>query len=248
MYAQPVRVAMWSCSRNLSTATMRAWSRRPDTVVVDEPLYAPWLVATGAPHPLRDEICRTHETDWRAVVATLCGPWPAPVVYEKHISKHLLPHMDRGWLATHRHAFLIREPRAMLHSFARKLERVTVEETGLPQQAELWQWLADHHGTAAPVVAAADLLADPEGILGQLCAALGLDWAPEMLAWPPGIAPTDGVWAPHWYDAVTASTGYGPPRSAPLPPLPPALAAVEAACAPAWEFLSARRLRPRSPA
>ena len=35
-----VRLAMWSGPRNISTAMMRAWENRPDTVVVDEPLYA----------------------------------------------------------------------------------------------------------------------------------------------------------------------------------------------------------------
>ena len=35
------RLAMWSGPRNISTALMRAWENRPDTTVVDEPLYAP---------------------------------------------------------------------------------------------------------------------------------------------------------------------------------------------------------------
>ena len=38
-----VRVAMWSGPRNISTAMMRAWENRPDTVVVDEPFYAAYL-------------------------------------------------------------------------------------------------------------------------------------------------------------------------------------------------------------
>ena len=32
------RVAVWSGPRNISTAMMRAFENRPDTVVVDEPL------------------------------------------------------------------------------------------------------------------------------------------------------------------------------------------------------------------
>ena len=43
---QPVRVAMWSGPRNISTAMMRSWENRPDTVVVDEPLYAAYLART----------------------------------------------------------------------------------------------------------------------------------------------------------------------------------------------------------
>ena len=65
----PVRIAMWSGPRTLSTATMRAWENRPDTVVVDEPLYAYYLAATGIDHPGRDEILASQPTDWRTVVA-----------------------------------------------------------------------------------------------------------------------------------------------------------------------------------
>ncbi len=44
---QPVRIAMWSGPRTLSTTLMRAWGSRADTAVVDEPLYAAYLAATG---------------------------------------------------------------------------------------------------------------------------------------------------------------------------------------------------------
>src|SRR4029078_12652062 len=49
-----VRVAMWSGPRNISTALMRAWENRPDTVVVDEPLYAAYLARTRIDHPARE--------------------------------------------------------------------------------------------------------------------------------------------------------------------------------------------------
>jgi len=50
------RIAMWSGPRNLSTAMMRSWENRSDTEVMDEPLYAAYLEATGLDHPARDEI------------------------------------------------------------------------------------------------------------------------------------------------------------------------------------------------
>ena len=36
---EPVRIAMWSGPRNISTAMMRSWGNRPDTFVWDEPFY-----------------------------------------------------------------------------------------------------------------------------------------------------------------------------------------------------------------
>jgi hypothetical protein len=44
---QPVRIAMWSGPRNISTAMMRSWGNRPDTFVCDEPFYAYYLKETG---------------------------------------------------------------------------------------------------------------------------------------------------------------------------------------------------------
>lgn len=240
----PVRVAMWSCSRNLSTALMRSFGSRADAEVVDEPLYAAWLDATGAPHPMREAVLRSQPRSWAAAVAPLLAPLPPgkTLRYEKHISKHLLPEVGRGWLDGARHAFLIREPGQMLRSFHAAMEGVTVDETGLPQQAALWTSLRERAGVEAPVVAAEDLAARPEPVLRALCAALDLPWDPAMLRWEPGPRPTDGVWGPHWYRSVWASTGFTP-----MPmrddPLPEPLRAVEAAVTPAWAFLQARRLR-----
>ena len=66
-----VRVAMWSGPRNISTAMMRAWENRPDTVVVDEPLYAAYLSRTGLDHPGRDEVIAAQPTSLDEAVAEL---------------------------------------------------------------------------------------------------------------------------------------------------------------------------------
>lgn len=98
--AATVRVAMWSGPRNISTAMMRSWENRPDTVVVDEPLYAAYLQATGLDHPGRDAVLASQPTDWRDAVAALADPVDAPVHYAKHMTHHLLPDMPLGWSPT----------------------------------------------------------------------------------------------------------------------------------------------------
>src|SRR5665213_2900757 len=107
-----VRVAMWSGPRNLSTALMRSFGARSDTVVVDEPLYACYLRATGLDHPARDEILAAQSDDWRVVTEGLTGPVPGGrrVYYQKHMTHHLLPQMGRAWLAGVTNAFLVRDP------------------------------------------------------------------------------------------------------------------------------------------
>ena len=56
---------MWSGPRNISTAMMRSWENREDTFVVDEPLYAHYLRATGIEHPGTEEILQSQNTDWK---------------------------------------------------------------------------------------------------------------------------------------------------------------------------------------
>src|SRR3954466_663689 len=70
-----LRIAMWSGPRNLSTALMRSFENRADCSVVDEPLYAAYLAATGLDHPGRDEVIASQPTDPAVVVAELAaGP------------------------------------------------------------------------------------------------------------------------------------------------------------------------------
>ncbi|RZD32193.1 MAG: sulfotransferase family protein, partial [Methanobacteriota archaeon] len=73
---------MWSGPRNISTAMMRAWENRPDTVVVDEPLYAHFLAETGIEHPGRDEVIAAGETDWQLAIAGLLAPVESAIFYQ----------------------------------------------------------------------------------------------------------------------------------------------------------------------
>ena len=72
----PVRVAMWSGPRNVSTAMMRAFGARADCAVSDEPFYAAYLAATGLDHPMRDAVIASQPTDWRDVASAVLGPVP----------------------------------------------------------------------------------------------------------------------------------------------------------------------------
>jgi hypothetical protein len=231
---------MWSGPRTVSTALMRAWENRPDTVVVDEPLYAYFLARTGVDHPGRDEVIASQPTDWRVVLRQLAeDPLPpgATIYYQKHMTHHLLPDIDRSALAPLRHAFLIRDPRSLLASYARVRATPSLDDLGLRQQAEIF---ADFGG---PVLDSADLLAAPEAALRALCAALGVPFTPAMLSWPPGPRASDGVWAPHWYDSVRASTGFTPvPPAASPPPLDPALEPLLAECRPFYEDLRKHKI------
>ena len=235
---------MWSGPRNISTAMMRAWGNRPDTFVCDEPLYAHYLLITGKDHPGRDEVIAAHETDWRKVAALLTGPTPGGkrIFYQKQMTHHLLPNIDRGWLAGLTHAFLIRHPREVILSYLRKNTTLDLPDTGFPQQVEIFDWVSDRAAALPPVVDARDVLEDPRRTLGRLCEALGVPFLDSMLSWPPGPRPTDGAWARHWYAEVERSTSFQP-YSPSDDPVPPALAPIYDQCMPLYERLYSARLR-----
>ena len=236
---------MWSGPRNISTAFMRSWENRADTVVVDEPFYAHYLLATGVDHPGRDEVLACHETDWQRVVESLLAPLPrdARILYQKQMSHHLLPGMSREWLDAMTHAFLIRDPAPMLASLGDKLDEFGLEATGLPQQVEIFEHVRRNAGHVPPVVDSADLLAAPRPVLRALCAALGIPFSERMLSWPPGRRASDGVWARHWYHRVEQSTGFEPAPAAGPRQLHGRLKELEAQCRPLYEQLYVHRLR-----
>jgi hypothetical protein len=209
-----LRIAMWSGPRNISTAMMRAWENREDTVVIDEPFYAHYLVETGVNHPGRDEVIAAQENDDAKVAATLTGPIPAgkTIWYQKHMTQHMLPDMSLDWLDQVSNCFLIREPAAVVASFTIQRPDAAAWELGFAQQARLFDHVCDRLGAAPPVIDASDVLKNPATVLSALCARLGVAFSPRMLQWPRGPRASDGVWAPHWYAAVERSTGFAPWR------------------------------------
>ena len=169
--SKPVRIAMWSGPRNISTAMMRSWGNRPDTFVCDEPFYAFYLQETGRAHPGREEVIAHGETDWRKVIARLTGPVPdgRRIYFQKQMTHHLLPGMDRTWLAEVTNCFLIRDPAEVIVSYIKKNNDPTLEDIGFAQQAEIFDWVCAATGSVPPVIDARDVLENPDAILRLLC-------------------------------------------------------------------------------
>lgn len=201
---------------------MRSFGNRPDTFVCDEPLYAHYLLKTELQHPGADEVIRHQENDWRKVVNWLVGHEPPgkTVFYQKHMTHHLLPEIDRGWLRQVTNAFLIREPREVITSFVRVAGIPRLIDTGLPQQFEIFEFVRAETKRIPPVLDSRDVLENPASALRLLCEAMDIEFTDAMLSWPLGPRDTDGIWAKHWYDAVLKSTSFQPykPKSDPVPP------------------------------
>lgn len=239
------RIAMWSGPRNISTAMMRAWENRGDCAVSDEPLYAAYLATTGLDHPGRDDVIAAGDTDWRRVVQGLTtGPAPGeqPLWYQKHMTHHLLPGMDTEWVHGLHNVLLIRDPAQVVDSYLKARAQVVATDIGLLQQLDLFEAIRQRSGRAPTVIDADDFLQAPQAHLEALCSLLGIAFTPRMLAWPAGPRDSDGIWAPHWYEAVWRSTGFEPWRARSPQLRGDGLAAAQA-CQPAYDQLHAQRLR-----
>ena len=212
-----VRIAMWSGPRNISTAMMRAFENRDDTVVVDEPFYAYYLQTTGLAHPMAQEIIRSQPTAWSVVAEALSvAPVSADVFYQKHMTHHMLREIDLSWTGNLKNCFLIRDPKPVVKSYSLKMDSITQDDIGIIRQFELYEEISAITGQDIPVIDARQLLADPRSGLRRLCDQCAIPYSGKMLNWPEGRRESDGVWADHWYGAVEKSTGFQSATDAPI--------------------------------
>lgn len=229
-----MRIAMWSGPRNLSTAMMYSFAARSDFTAMDEPFYAAYLAASGADHPMRDEILKAHETDPNKVDLA-CRGAGTPHIYMKHMPHHMLEGFPMGWAEGCVHVHLIRHPARVIASYTAKREAPTLEDIGFAQQAALYDKLG------GVVIDSTDIRADPEGMLRKLCAAIGLEFDPAMLSWKAGPRPYDGIWASHWYGAVHRSTGFAGAEGE-MPELEPDMQKIMSQALPYFERLARQKL------
>jgi len=236
---------MWSGPRNISTAMMRSWGNRADTAVIDEPFYAYYLRATGKKHPGADEVMAGGETDWRNVVDQVTGSVPSgkKIFFQKQMTHHLLPEVDRHWLSAVTNCFLIRDPAEVITSYIKKNDvDLALEDLGFVQQAEIFNWVSQNTKQEAPVIDARDVQENPKRMLEMLCDATGVEFDEAMLSWPPGLRETDGVWATYWYSEVARSTSFQPYRPKDEP-VPEGMGEIHERCRECYDRLYACRLR-----
>ncbi|MEY2531535.1 MAG: hypothetical protein QOI96_1620 [Verrucomicrobiota bacterium] len=169
------------------------------------------------------------------MASQLTGPTPnkEKIFFQKQMTHHLLPEVDRQWLGAVTNFFLIRDPAEVITSYIKKNDDPALEDLGFVQQAEIFDWVRQNvvgtprcgvsgqrSALSAPIVIdAKDVLQDPERMLRLLCDAIGVEFDKAMLSWPPGLRSSDGIWAKHWYAEVARSTSFQPyrPRNEPVP-------------------------------
>jgi hypothetical protein len=195
----------------MSTAFMYSWAQRPDTVVMDEPLYGYYLEHTGIVHPGREEVMEAMDCDRDKVLAHMtAGDYGKPIVFFKHMAHHMVD-VDYRLMATMHNLFFIRNPRQVLASYAAVISHPVSDDVGIEKQFELYQY-AKEKGYNVWVLDSGVLLQNPKTVLEKLCAAMEIPFYENMLYWEAGARPEDGVWAKHWYANVHRSTGFAPQK------------------------------------
>ncbi len=229
-------VCLWSGPRNVSTAVMYAFAQRADTEVLDEPLYGHYLRVTGANHPGDAEVMAQMNCDAAAVVEQILAPaFQSSILFCKMMAHHLVDVPDRI-VAKTKPVILTRAPKEVLATLVHQIPQPELRDTGYDKQVALLERFPN-----LPVIDAELLLRNPEGVLQSVCHKLGIGFDANMLSWPAGPKPYDGVWAPYWYHNVHKSTGFAPYRPKDSKP-PEHVNELLAVCQPLYDRLRAQAI------
>ena len=200
-----MKINLVSSPRNRSTLLMYAFAQRADTQVADEPFYANYLHTTGMQHPGRNDVLSSQSIDRKNIQNNLLAS-NAPILFIKNMAHHYFP-KNFNELLKFKNILYIRNPRAIIRSYARVIDKPTIADIGIHKVKDIYQYLFTKNH--APIIFDSDdLITNPKKALKVLCQKLNIGFDESMLSWQAGAKPYDGIWADHWYTSVHASTGF----------------------------------------
>lgn len=191
--------------RNISTALMYSFAQRSDTLVEDEPFYACYLARVDVDHPGKDEVLATLSGDEEEVKRKLFSEHSRPNVFIKNMAHHIEVLNDFSFMDQCVNIFLIRNPKQIIASYSQVIEKPTLRDIGIEFEHHLFQKIKHDNPI---VIDSGILLQNPESVLKKVCERVGIGFEKQMLSWPAGRKPYDGIWAPYWYSNVHQSTGF----------------------------------------
>ena len=198
---------MWSGPRNISTALLRSFSNRDDTVVYDEPFYSYYLKETNLNHPMKDEIIDFYPTKENEVIKSILENKNG-IYYQKHMTHHILDKTNIEWLKKGTNCFLIRHPSKVINSYIKKNTLQSITDIGFDQMFRLFKYVNKNISKEIIVINSDTLLENPELYLKKLCQNLNIDFSTKMLKWPKGKTNDFGIWYKHWYHDIINSTEF----------------------------------------
>ncbi len=203
---------MWSGPRNISTALLRSFSNRDDTVVYDEPFYSYYLKETGLNHPMRDNIIDFYPNEENEVIKSILED-KNKIYYQKHMTHHILDKTNIEWLKKGINCFLIRHPSKVINSYIKKNKLSNITDIGFDQMFRLFNYVKKNISKNIIVINSDTLLENPELYIKKICQNLHIDFSIKMMKWPKGITKDFGIWHTHWYHDIINSTEFTPTKN-----------------------------------
>jgi hypothetical protein len=203
-------IALWSGPRNLSTALMYSFANRGDCRIIDEPLFGYFLDKTGAWRPSREEVLKVMSRNPELILADMKDARDCHWVFSKNMANHL-EGLDFSLLHDFQNIILTRKPSAVLNSYVKQVEYPTPLDLCYEHQLRILRYLKKAR-IPFLVVDSDELREDPAGVLAGVCEFLAIPFTRNMLSWPAGARPEDGVWAKYWYGNVHLSSGFMPAK------------------------------------
>lgn len=204
----PKPIALWSGPRNVSTALMYSFGNRNDVTVVDEPFFGYFLKETGVWRPSRVEVLETMPTDFDQILEANLRLAKSKQLFLKNMANHLIG-IDLSVLKQFKNVILVREPKPVINSYTKQVEKPTILDLCYSFQLEIVEYLT-RLGLAFYVIDSDDIRNEPKATLTGLCQFLEISFSNHMLNWEPGPRKEDGVWAKYWYHNVHKSTSFAP--------------------------------------
>ena len=203
-----MNIFMWSGPRNLSTALLRSFENRNDTIVLDEPFYAYYLKETKKNHPMAKEIINKYETNINKIIELVTKKQKkGKIFYQKHMTHHMLKKTPIDWIKSGKNCFLIRDPKEVIQSYLKQNELKNSLDIGFPNQKKIFDLIKKMNNKPI-VINAYDLSNNPKKILKILCKKLNISFSKKMLKWPLGQRETDGIWGKIWYQNVKLTSNF----------------------------------------
>lgn len=209
MTGHPI-IALWSHPRSMSTAMERIMRERGDLDCLHEPFMYDYYVHRAVRVMPHFEVQPDHPVAYRDIRDMILGRAEKAPVFFKDMSYYVMPHLleDAAFSDRLTHVFLIRDPIASIPSYHRLDPDLTLDEVGLEAQAQHFAALTAQGGTPL-VVAAEEVRADAEGVIGALWARIGLPPAPQAFDWQREV-PRDWAQVGGWHGDVSAARGIRP--------------------------------------
>ncbi|NES21432.1 MAG: sulfotransferase domain-containing protein [Symploca sp. SIO3E6] len=193
---QTKHIAMWACPRTRSSAITRAFEQIDDCIIYDEPLH--YLSFTNSINydniiEFSSDYLSQYNSSYANIIEKIIGDLPEgkSFSFQKHMSFHLLPGLDRSWLSQVKNCFLIRHPKETVVSYweARKATGFSWEDSesfvGWEEHYRLFKEIENLIQEKPLVIDSGDLVKNPRDYLKTLCCQLGVDFSEKMLRWEP---------------------------------------------------------------